>query len=247
MTHQSWRSELLDSGQELPSLFQYTRVLRFESIVIDSLHTAELGITAHVLGNIFQLCINARVFGATVDANVKGLASDLDAWEKREKTPNRFNGKLTKDRTCSSNSWPKLHTKGAIARCLVPYALGLALQHLGSRELVCQLLVRYYTLLASEGQFFSPAAKIEMPALGSSLLQRILDARGGSSDGETEPLEGDAQAAFFFCTFVSGNPCCWVTQDFFGVTQTKTWSASSWTWLNRVTRARCQPRRFSSG
>ena len=30
-----------------------------------------LGITAHVLGNILQLCINARVFGATVDANVK--------------------------------------------------------------------------------------------------------------------------------------------------------------------------------
>ena len=134
---------------------------------IDSLHTAELGITAHVLGNIFQLCINARLFGATVDANVKNLSSDLDAWEKRENTPNRFNGKLTKDRICSSNSWPKLHTKGAIARCLVPYALGLALQHLGSREqLVCQLLVRYYTQLASEGQFFSPAAKVEMPALG---------------------------------------------------------------------------------
>ena len=72
-----------------------------------------------MLGNIFQLCINARVFGATVDANVKNLASDLDAWEKREKTPNRFNGKLTKDRICFSNSWPKLHTNGVIARCLV--------------------------------------------------------------------------------------------------------------------------------
>ena len=32
---------------------------------------------------------------------------------------------------------------------------------------------------------------------GSSLLQRILEAHGGSSDGETEALEGDAQAAFF--------------------------------------------------
>ena len=167
MKHESWRSELLDNGQELPSLFQYTRGLRIESIVIDPLHTGELGITAHVLGNIFQLCIDARVFGATVDANVKNLASDLDAWEKREKTPNRFNGKLTKDRICFSNSWPKLHTKGVIARCLVPYALG------PREQLVCQLLVRYYTLLASEGQFFSPAAKAEMPALGLRFCRPI--------------------------------------------------------------------------
>ena len=63
MTHESWRSELLDNGQELPSLFRYTRGLRIE------IHTAELEITAHVLGNFFQLYNNARVFGATVDAN----------------------------------------------------------------------------------------------------------------------------------------------------------------------------------
>ena len=140
----------------------------------DSLHTAELGITAHVLGNIFQHGINARVFGATVDANVKNLAIDLDAWEKHEKTPNRFKGKLTKD-ICYSKSWPKLHTKGAIARCLDPHALGLARQHLGLREqLVCQLLMRYYTLLASEGQFLSPAAKVEMPALGLRFCKEYL-------------------------------------------------------------------------
>ena len=72
--------------------------MRIESI-IDSLHAAELGITAHVLGNICQLCVNALVFGTTVDANIKNLAIDLGVWEKREMTPNRFNNKLTKDRT----------------------------------------------------------------------------------------------------------------------------------------------------
>ena len=74
---------------------------------------------------------------------------------------------------------------------------------------------------------------------GSSLLQRILDARGGSSDSETEALEGDAQAASFLhlCEWQSvslGNP------RFFGATQTKTWSASSWRWQNRVTRGAFQ-------
>ena len=101
-------------ASQLPSMSAPAHPQNFQR----SLHTAELGITAHVLGNIFQLCINARVFGATVDANAKNLASDLDAWEKREKTPNRFNGQLTKDRICSSNSWPKLHTKGA--HCAMP-------------------------------------------------------------------------------------------------------------------------------
>ena len=46
---------------------------------------------------------------------------------------------------------------------------------------------------------------------GSWLLQRILEARGGSSDGETEALEGDAEAAkvLHLCEWQSvslGNP-----------------------------------------
>ena len=234
------RSELLDYGQELPWLFRYTKGLRIESIVIDSLDTAELGITAHVLGNTFQLCINARVFGATVDANVKNLASELDAWAKREKTPNRFTGMLTKDRICSSNSWPKLNTKGATARCLAPHALGLARKHLGPREqLVCQLLVRYYTLLASEGQSFSPAAKVEMPALGLRFCKehsRLAERRRDRS-WKVAPKLHLFFAPLRVAVRVTGQP-----KIFFGVTQTKTWSANSWRWQNRVTRARCQPR-----
>ena len=44
-----------------------------------------------------------------------------------------------------------------------------------------------------------------------------------------------------------GCRCHWVIRDVFGVTQTKSWLANWWTWQNHVTRARWQPRRFSSG
>ena len=52
---------------------------------------------------------------------------------------------------------------------------------------------------------------------GSSLLQRILEARGGSSDGETEPLEGDAQAEWQSVSL--GNPrffWCYSDEDMVG-------------------------------
>ena len=81
-----------------------------------------LGINAHVIGNMFQLCITARVFGATVDANVKGVAVDIDAWVKSGWTPNRFNGKLI---------GLNVHTAGAMVRWLVSCAVCLARPYLG--------------------------------------------------------------------------------------------------------------------
>ena len=77
VTQESSWSQLLDIKSKLLSLSKDTKSMRIDS-VIDSLHAAELGITAHVLGTICQLCVNARVFGATVDANIKNLAIDLD-------------------------------------------------------------------------------------------------------------------------------------------------------------------------
>ena len=49
---------------------------------------------------------------------------------------------------------------------------------------------------------------------GSSLLQRIFETRGGSSDGE-QKLWKVTPKLHLLCTFVSGSPCRWVTHDFF--------------------------------
>ena len=43
----------------------------------------------------------------------------------------------------------------------------------------------------------------------------VLEARGGSSDGETEALEEATPKLHFFCTFESGSQCRWVTHRFF--------------------------------
>ena len=156
--------QLFDNGQALPSLFQNTKGLRIESIVINSIHTAELGITAHVLGNLFQLCIKAV-------CSEQPLTPRSRTWQSismhgRSSRRRRIVSTTSSRKTAfvPRTAGPKLHTTSASGRCLVPYALGLARQHLEPQEqLVCQLLMRYYTLLPS---FFSHAAKVEMAALG---------------------------------------------------------------------------------
>ena len=196
MTHESWRSELLDNGQELPSLFRYTRGLRIESIVIDSLHTAELGITVHVLGNIFQLCINARVFGATVDANVKNLASDLDAWEKREKTPNRFNGRaherphlLLEQLAKTPHHRCHCAMRGPDWRCSI-------LDPGSNWSVSCWCRTTLCWLRRDSSSRPLPKSRCRRWVFASAKNTCSSPRRG--SDSETEALEGDAQAASFF-------------------------------------------------
>ena len=81
----------------------------------------------------------------------------------------RLQGKLTAERTRTSNGWPKLKGKGAAVRHLAPYVLSLAIEHdTGSahdrrRVAVCQYLVKFYDLLACEGMFMSDRARAEMP------------------------------------------------------------------------------------
>ena len=236
VTHESWRSELLDNGQELPSFSRYMRGWRMESIVIDSLHTAELGTTAHVAGKKFQLCINALVFGATVDAKVKNLASDLDAWEGEAREDGKsFQRKAHERPHLLLEQLAK--TPHQRCHCAMPGPVRSGISTAASGTPGATGLSVAGAVLHSAGFGGTvPLARCQSrdAGAGSSLLQRILETRGGSSVGETEALESDAHAAFILhlCEWQSaslGNP------RFFGVAQTKTWSASSWKWQNRFT------------
>ena len=94
-----------------------------------SLHRTELGIIAHVLGHIF-LCLE------------QPLTPTWRSWHsismlgRRAKCAKSFPRKTHERPICSSNNMPKLHTRSAVARCLVQYALRLAREHLGPQEQV---------------------------------------------------------------------------------------------------------------
>ena len=95
-------------------------------------------------------------------------------------------------------------------------------------------LVRYYTLLTSKGQPFSPASKVETLALDLELCEKYSMLAVAAATAR-QKLWRATPKLHLLCIFASGSPCRWATQYFFGVTQTKTWSDNSWKWQNGVT------------
>ena len=70
MTHELYRM-LHQGGRELPVIFKKIIGFRIELIMGDCLHTVELGVGAHILGNIMWECVSKHVFGAsTIGAKI---------------------------------------------------------------------------------------------------------------------------------------------------------------------------------
>jgi len=161
----------------IPALLICIIGFRLECVAIDALHTVDLGVASHIVGNVFWLiAVKKKAFGGTTqDEQIKNLDSDMKKWYARTKTAkmSTVQGKLTKDRVRTSKGWPKLKVKAAATRHLSGYALHL-LTIYGAPEdepvrVVCQLLHRFNEILKEESQFFSQRAKDEIAELGSNL------------------------------------------------------------------------------
>ena len=55
------REVLAAKGKDVAPIFKHTKGLRLECVMIDVLHTADLGVTAHILGTILWECVVAKV------------------------------------------------------------------------------------------------------------------------------------------------------------------------------------------
>lgn len=172
-THESYLAELLAKGIPIPILFALCVGLRLECIMIDILHTVDLGVAAHVIGNVFWELVCAHAWGfPTQEKNVEALMEEMQRWYKSTKATSRVQGKLTVERIRTTKGWPKLKAKAAATRHLAKFALVLASRYGGSsahdrrRVAICQMLVRFYELVDGEGMFLSEAAKAEIPDLG---------------------------------------------------------------------------------
>ena len=159
---------LVGRGVELAAIFKEVVGLRIECVAIDVLHTCDLGITAHILGNIMWECVSGKSWGKPPhDANVAQLEVELKVFYSANKITSKVQGKLSTDRLRTTGGWPKLKTKAAAARHLAPFALMLAQKYLDERRVaLCQLLCRFYEILYQEGQFLSAAAAEELPGVG---------------------------------------------------------------------------------
>lgn len=172
--HQKFCTMLEAKGKPMPEVFR-VRGFKMEFVMIDILHTVDLGVASHVVANIFLEVMRLGCWGATHKVQLEGLTKDMQEWYKAQKNISRLQGRLTIERLRTTGGWPKLKAKAAATRHLTRYALVLAQRHdSGSvhdrqRLAVAQLLVSFYDVLDQNGMFLSPTAKEALPKIGSRL------------------------------------------------------------------------------
>lgn len=183
-THESYLEYLGRNGFARPLLFSIIG-FRLECVMVDPLHTVDLGLAQHIVANvIWYVAILLNAFGgATYAERIKRCAEHLKRWYSRTRCDSKLQGKLTQERVRADGEWPKLRAKGANTRKLARYALDLMLQFGDVNSLddfrkahdqlaigVCQCLVEFYDILTSESMFLSAAAKEAMPRIGNQLM-----------------------------------------------------------------------------
>ena len=186
-THESYMDYLRLNGFAIPMLFRMALGFRLDCIMVDILHTVDLGLTANVCGNVvWWLVIIVNIFGLpTYARRMQALQRHYKQWCKDTQSKNKIRGKLTVERVRSdAGDWPELKSKAAPLRGFTKYCLYL-MQSFGAFASddpfrvrmdtlalgVCQLLCEFYTILESESQFLSEHARGRIPILGEQLMQ----------------------------------------------------------------------------
>jgi hypothetical protein len=180
--HEAYIAHRLAAGLAIPVLFAICLGFRLECVTVDPLHSVDQGVASHIVGSVMWYCANVRKFfpGSTQATRIKLMYADLQQWYRDTKTSNKLRGELTVDRLRSTRGWAKIKSKAASTRTLAAYVLHLMLKYADfddpmwghHDELavgVCQLLVRFYELMADESQTLSEAAQIEMKRIGDQL------------------------------------------------------------------------------
>ena len=123
-------AELLAQRRPVPPLFSVVIGVLLSCVMVDVLHCMDLGITAHVVANIFMRRIKKRAWGATTHAeNCERLDDEIRAWYRQKGEKSKLQGKLTLARLRSSSGYPKLKAKGAATRHMASFTLELAARH----------------------------------------------------------------------------------------------------------------------
>ena len=173
-THETYLEELRAKNMEVPTLLDKAHGLRIGSFMIDVLHCADLGVSAHLVGNVFWEVISAKPWASTTEANVSELHKDLNEFTKKDTS--RLQGKLTIERIRTTAEWPKLKAKAACTRHLSVYEYHIAQRfysgslHDQRREASCKLLCRFYEIIADEHMFLPDDHRKELKTLGGQLV-----------------------------------------------------------------------------
>eukprot|EP00969_Alexandrium_andersonii_P336612 14879087-Alexandrium_andersonii.AAC.1 len=145
-----------------------------EMVMIDVLHTVDLGVAQHVVANILWEVKDGM--GPNIDQKVAALHRQMLAWEKEAKPAAKFRGKFKAEKLRNKGLWPELKAKAAVTKSMARFALYLAERnnsgstHDQRRLAVAQLLVKFYDLIKQEDMVLSQEATREIAELGGQLV-----------------------------------------------------------------------------
>ena len=173
-THESYLQDLRNSGAPKPFIFDAIVGLSLPCMTIDVLHAVDLGVTAHLIGNILMDCVKRNVWqGRSMKRNVELLDEELSAWCKQHKVESRIRGHLTMERLRSDKSkFPKLKAKGAATRHLMGFVLNLAQRHCQHDKRIvalAQLMSEFYTTIHDEAMYMTATATEYCTTIGRQL------------------------------------------------------------------------------
>ena len=181
-THELYLAHLALHGLPVPAFFQPRHGilgLRLENVMVDILHTLDLGMTAHVIGSVMFVfaCLRKKFGGSTYEEGAKLLASYLKQWYLDTECHSRIKGVLTLARLRSEKGWAKLKAHGAATRHLTSFALHLLRKfanfddpqwgyHDRLAVAACQLLYRFYEIVKTESLYMNSSMQEELETLG---------------------------------------------------------------------------------
>ena len=171
-------------GLVIPFLLLLVIGFRPECIMVDVLHTVDLGLASHIVGNVFWELITKRLFGgSTHQLNNASLYEDMNSWYTRsaKARSSKLQGKLTVDRIRTEGGWPKLKAKAANTRHLAVDALDVwkrfsTLVSANDRMIlaVCQLLADSTKSSTSKANSCARMRKRSSPSSADSCASCIL-------------------------------------------------------------------------
>ena len=110
-SHETYMAHLSFNLLPVPSFFLPWHGiigLRLENVMVDILHTLDLGVTSSIVGSVMFVlaCLRNKFGGRTYEAGVQGLASHMIEWYKKTGCHSRIKGKLTLLRLRSQKGGP---------------------------------------------------------------------------------------------------------------------------------------------
>ena len=225
-SYATWRSRRREANSYLddqvaaggePSHFFSIPNMQVQDIMIDWLHTMDLGVSQDIIGNVFWQVL-PKLEGRTQDDKVRSLWLRMQAFYRDNDTKSRLDN-LSRGMIKNGSDPPKLRSKAAECRYLVPFAAQLASEFAAdvqgeTTKQVCRLLQDLYEFTKMD-RF--PAWRAAVASRRMCILLSVLEEEAvarGSTCWRMKPKVHLCQELLEYQTLNNVSPkLCWTYRD----------------------------------